>query len=362
MQIETPWKSTDQQSLLVRACLSDCGELMSLIQEWESRFDLDEIDFGSMRLLPYLYRRLEECDITAAHQGRIKGVYTRYWYLHNTQILPSLTLLSQLQETGLRFLLLKGISLQSLIYGCDPPTRPADDVDILIPATDIDIWTQLLPSLGFHSTSYYSQNYALLTRKSMGWSSEGSSIDLNWRINEFSLDADFEQRVFSRSTQIQVREFTFESPSIPDHFLHTVLHGSGWNEVPSVRWVLDACLLARTMDESDWQTVIQEIQLCGWRTPMLEQMKYLQIEFDANIPQWVTQAINSLQPTLAGTLAHRALTLPTRSSRRRARVFYAEYLHRRDFTSKPGITWKYPFRLPRVLVSMFVEYRRAIRL
>jgi len=357
----TPWKPSPEQSLLVRACLSNCSELESFLRKWESEYDFDAIDFGCMRLLPYLYRRLEACGIVAVDHGRIKGIYTRYWYLHNTKAIPSLTELALLRNNGMRFLLLKGTSLQFLIYGQDPPTRPADDVDILINSDQLNAWVSQMSQLGFQSTSHYSQSYSLATRKSMGWEKPGSSIDLNWRLNEFSLDPAFEQRVFTRSVPISIRDFTFDSPCIADHFLHTVLHGSGWNQVPTVRWILDSCLLAREMSESDWLVVVTEIGLCGWRTPMLEQMEFLRDEYQANIPGWVINEVAALKKSHAGILAHRALTLPTRSARRRARVFYAEYLNNRNYMGGSGLGWKYPFRLPTVLISMFAEYRRATR-
>lgn len=314
-----------------------------------------------MRLLPYLYRRLEACGIAAVDHGRIRGIYARYWYLHNTQAIPSLTELAHLRNNGLRFLLLKGTSLQFLVYGQDPPTRPADDVDILIDGNDLNEWVAYFTEVGYQNTSHYSQSYSHATRKSMGWEKPGSSIDLNWRLNEFSLDPAFEKRVFARSVPIVIRDFTFDSPSTADHFLHTILHGSGWNPVPTVRWILDACLLAGQMTESDWRVVITEIGLCGWRTPMLEQMEFLCDEYQADIPAWVIQEVATLKKSRAGSLAYRALTLPTRSARRRARVLYAEYLNNRDYTGKSGLAWKYPFRQPAVLISMFAEYRRATR-
>ncbi len=135
-----PWKPSSEQSLLVQACLSNCEDLEPLFRRWETEYDFDAMDFGCMRLLPYLYRRLEACGIAAADHGRIRGIYARYWYLHNTQAIPSLTELAHLRDKGLRFLVLKGTSLQFLIYGQDPPTRPADDVDILITGSDLNAW------------------------------------------------------------------------------------------------------------------------------------------------------------------------------------------------------------------------------
>lgn len=357
----SPWTPSPEQSLLVRACLSSCTELEPLLRKWESEYDFDAMDFGCMRLLPYLYRRLDACGVVAVNHGRIRGIYTRYWYLHNTQAIPSLAELALQRDKGLRFLVLKGTSLQYLVYGQDPPTRPADDVDILIHGSDLNAWVSHMSQLGFQSTSHYSQNYSLATRKSMGWEKPGFSIDLNWRINEFSLDPLFEERVFKRSVPIVIRDFSFDSPCIADHFLHTVLHGSGWNQVPTVRWILDACLLARAMSDADWSVVVTEIGLCGWRAPLLEQMEFLRDEYQAEIPSWVIRDVSALRKSSAGILAHRALTLPTRGARRRARVLYAEYLNKRRYTGKSGLAWKYPIRQPAVLVSMLIEYRRATR-
>ncbi|MEM6327277.1 MAG: hypothetical protein AAF791_09185, partial [Bacteroidota bacterium] len=82
---EYPWFTPDQVRLVRTCTLSgDAGD--RAWHEWSATLDLNDVDPGSQRLLPLLYRRLVDRGIEADHLDRLKGVYRRSWY-DNTMLL-----------------------------------------------------------------------------------------------------------------------------------------------------------------------------------------------------------------------------------------------------------------------------------
>jgi len=353
------WKPDPVQELLLKACIAEDQSTELALRAWEEQSVLDDIDVGSMRLIPYLYRKLERSGIFARDHGRIKGIYARSWYLHNRRAIPAIDIVRSFPENSPPFLLLKGSALQVLVYADDEPTRPADDVDILIRPQDIYTFVELLVQRGFDSNFLYSIEYSELILKSLGLRKGDLELDLNWRVNGYSRDQFVEERIFGRAQVIELRGVQFNTLSSPDHFLHTLLHGSGWNSIPPIRWVLDAALLAQILTESDWNLVVSEVVSCGWRTPILQQLKYLKKTFAVEVPQWVLNQIEDSQISIAGVLMNQAVAQPTRFRRRLHRFAFAEYFSIRSYSGSPHPWISYPMRLPSVWMKIVREFRQA---
>ena len=358
MTSRPPWQPTMEQELLLHACLATNEFTEDALREWENQTDLDDIDTGSMRLLPYLYRKIERAGVVARDHGRIKGIYARAWYLHNRRLTPAIEVLNSFPDSVPMFLLMKGAALQVLIYGDDEPTRPADDVDILIKPADIHEFMELMVDRGFGSGFLYTLEYSELIMKSLGLRNGDIELDLNWRVNGFSLDSNVETRVFERRQLIKVRGVDLYTLSLPDHFLHTLLHGSGWNDISPIRWVLDAALIAQRLTVSDWEVIVQEVIACGWGTPVLQQMEYLKNMHQVEVPQWVLDQISRSPISVAGVLMNKAVAQPTRIRRRIFRFAFAEYFYIRAYGGSPHPWLKFPGRLPKVWVKIFKEYFR----
>lgn len=330
---------------LLRACLTDDGANELSLRRWESLQAWEDLDDASLRLIPYLYRVLERSGMESRHHHRIKGTYARYWYLHHRDVIPGLdALLSAPVHVG-EPLILKGLALQVLVYGCDPPTRPVKDVDILVSSRDVRSWVDRLESTHFVAESPYSLSYAMRYRKSAGYRLGTSSVDLNWRVHEFSADHEVETRMLRRRTHLRIAGRDMVTFSITDHLLHTLLHGSAWNPVSPTRWILDASLLIRS-GEVDWEIFIDEVHRCGWRSPILEMLQYLRDVFDVEVPTDAVRSLRVRSSHLPGLAAHFALTRHSRWSRRACRVLYAEAMNQRPRARSrlgsvltPAVTW-----------------------
>src|SRR5574341_997684 len=69
-----------RQRLLLRAALLADGDALDAWQAWKSEADFDQLDYGTARILPLLYRNLTFLQIHDPFLRRLKGIYRRTWY------------------------------------------------------------------------------------------------------------------------------------------------------------------------------------------------------------------------------------------------------------------------------------------
>ena len=70
---------TENQELLLRACLMNGHEALTAWQQWRVVFESEAIDEGSRRLLPLLYRNLKNQKITDPFISMLKEEYFHTW-------------------------------------------------------------------------------------------------------------------------------------------------------------------------------------------------------------------------------------------------------------------------------------------
>jgi hypothetical protein len=68
--------------------------------------------------------------------------------------------------------------------------------------------------------------------------------------------------------------------------VHVCAHGARWNEMPLVRWVVDAALLVRS-GAVDWTHVLAQTERLGLSLPLYETLKYLRTTMRVPIPETV---------------------------------------------------------------------------
>src|SRR5512147_1502008 len=71
---------TVQQEWLIRAALLKGKDALDAWKEWKSSVDVEELDPGSHRMLPLLYRNLKSQGIKDPSMYKYKGVYDQTWY------------------------------------------------------------------------------------------------------------------------------------------------------------------------------------------------------------------------------------------------------------------------------------------
>lgn len=302
------------EDLVAVACLASPEETQSALRQWETAVPIDDIDGGSQRLIPYLYRKLERLGITARNHGILKGIYTRYWYLFNTVGMPTLTSVTSILEPG-DYLVLKGLALQTLVYGSDPPTRPCDDMDILVRKTSRTAIYEKFVANGFATSGNKTPDVFLNNKTVVLLERRTEAVDLHWGLVAGSLDSTFEDRLFTRRVPLTISGFPVFTLSPTDHLLHTLMHGAARNSVSPIRWVIDAALLIRTT-KIDWSLFVDEVIANGWGRPVARQLEVLHDAYDVELPAQVWDAVSRLRSPLSMVLIDIAKNTPSFSLNR----------------------------------------------
>lgn len=280
---------TPPQQLLLQACLASDSDFPDLLGRWQESVELDDVDYGSHRLLPYLYRKLERLGLTIRDQGRLRGIYARFWALHQTRATPALDAVADLPT---QYLVLKGTALQTMVYGNDPATRPSDDVDVLVHPRDRERALRHLLRAGFNFEVELPLETYLHLRKGASLLRAGVAVDLHWNIFYWSRDPKLIDRMFQRAIQLDYRGRPLLSLCPTDTLLHTVTHGYGTNRVPPIRWVLDAALLIRS-GQIDWTLFEAEAMASGWARATASQLKLLTEMFGISLPAGLMSRLGS---------------------------------------------------------------------
>ena len=280
---------TEPQRLVLQACLCADDEFPQALRAWEGSIELDDIDYGTMRLVPYLYRKIERLGVPARDLGRLRGIYARFWALHHVKAVPALDAIAELPVP---YLVLKGTALQALAYGNDPATRPSDDVDVLVRPSQREAALRYLLRDGFDFEVELPMETILNLRKGASLLKAGVAVDLHWNPLYWSRDLALVDRIFERATPIDYRGRELKSLGVTDTLFHTVTHGFGVNSVPPIRWVLDAALLIK-QHEIDWPLFVAEAKASGWARATASQLRILRDEFAVKVPSDVIAGLAS---------------------------------------------------------------------
>jgi hypothetical protein len=125
-------RPTAAQSLVLHAALDEPAAAAAAWERWRATVEFDEVDYGSMRLMPLVYRQLGADAFDPEVAGRLKGLYRRAWSQNQLLFRRAAEAVAALEAQGIETLVTKGASLALLAYG-DVGARPMDDVDVLVP-------------------------------------------------------------------------------------------------------------------------------------------------------------------------------------------------------------------------------------
>ncbi len=278
------------QLLVLHAALDEPGAALTAWQEWRQRVAFDDVDHGSTRLLPLVYRNLGAGAFDADVAGRLKGLYRRAWS-HNQLLFKRATLaIAALERAGIETLILKGASLALLSYG-DVGARPMDDVDVLVPVgraaeaieamrkasweadhDDPSSWAQVHHSLGFKGP-------------------DGGEVDLHW----FALwQPARDEELWRAAVPLQLASQATRAPCAADQLLLACVHGTPWSPLPPFRWIADAATIVRAGGgELDWGRLVAEARRRQLTVATAAALAYLGEEFGVTVPDGVLTALDS---------------------------------------------------------------------
>lgn len=272
------------------------------------RIDVNRLPGELHRLMPLLSRSLAAAGHADPDLARLKGVYQFSWYRNTMLFTDAAELLRRLQGTAVPTLLLRGAAI-ALAHRRDAGTRPMNDADILVPASDLDRARWVANAAGWRPLQPahpLDRRLAAIPMRSKG----GRVIRLHWQPSP-NLPAESWGGLWERAINWDLSGVGTRLLSPADHLVHACVDGVRANSGASLRWVADSMALLNTQSgRLDWDVVVSESRRLRVTMLVSEALQYLQQALDATVPAAVSSALPSAPTTLRDRVAHR-LSLTT---------------------------------------------------
>lgn len=244
----------DQEKHLLHAILDeDESTAMTSFTAWSDSVCFENIEGGTYRLIPSLYKRIASLQTNFTHKDRMKGIYRYFLYKNRMQIHKSMEVLDALDTAGIDFLLLKGAALIAVYYD-SPALRPMNDIDILVKTEDAKSTYELLSRLGWakdidrdFQQTFHSTHSINLKRK------DHVDIDLHWNVIYQVAWQGSENAYWNETEKVVYGNHTARVLRPEMQILHNMAHGLRYNPMSAIRWIPDVMQIIKIRaDEIDW--------------------------------------------------------------------------------------------------------------
>jgi hypothetical protein len=259
---------TATQLRLLRLVLAPSIEADDL-DGWVKSVDLQNLDAGSVRLLPALYLRLAAAGIDHPWLAIMRGSYRRTLYRNRVSVHRGLALVDELAERGVGSLLLKGCPLTALYYG-DLGARPMGDFDILIEESVqrrrieeilTDTGRARLKNRNLHADTYADR--------------DGFEYDLHWYLLPELAVPGWSAGLWQRAQSLSIEGRSFRTLAGEDHLFHALIHGMRVSEVPPLRWIVDVATIAAKGPPIDWLRIAKYAERTAITPPVAQGVGFL---------------------------------------------------------------------------------------
>ena len=337
---------------LIKACLVNDDGFERVFREWESVAKIQALNFGALRILPFLQKRLLDLNVESLIGPELRRIHRYFWSKRQLQELTIQESVMPLMK-GIESVSLKGFALERLAYR-QGELRPFSDLDLLVSRSDLRL---IDDRVGNYGLKYQGPNPARsfeYLQHAKPYKGKHLDLDIHWTFFPLGIDPGYDERIRQRASMYQGRT-GWLLPSPTDALIHTVLHGSKPDVVSPIRWLIDAHLLV-SRNEIDWKLLQEESKNLG-----------LQVELEAGLAvlgEFTKKDFSFLSPRVRSApklhLAHMAARWSVKSSslwvKRLARVFGSDLIMVRNALAKDGRR----FGLIRVTLSAISESVREI--
>lgn len=291
---------TASQELLLRSALLSGETAISAWQEWKGHTDLDtDVDVGTYRLFPLVYKNLQALGVEDAWMGKLKGIYRLTWYKNQSLFHSAAAIIKTFHDAQIQTLILKGAPL-ILCYYQDYGVRPMNDFDILVPVDKRDDALDLLLELGWEPIQSHWKDLSKerrILRHAWGLvNPQGQSIDLHWHV--FSLVLDEEADIPSWETSIPISFLDVKTRTLnpTNMLLHVCVHGGQWDISSSIRWIADAFfVLSKARSEINWDQLLEQAVKKRLVVPLRHALYFLRDRFNAPIPEETLSRLSQIK-------------------------------------------------------------------
>lgn len=319
-------KPTAAQLLVLHAALDEPATAIDSWERWRAAVDFDDVDGGSARLLPLVYRNLGPEAFDAEVAGRLKGLYRLSWSQNQLNFKRAARAVELLEGAGIDTLVTKGASLAILSYG-DVGVRPMDDADVLVPIAQTAEAIEALTAAGW-SPDHNDPLAWTQVHHSLGFAGPGGgNMDLHW----FALwQPARDDELWRAAVPMELAGVATRAPCAADQLLLACVHGTPWSPLPPFRWIADAVVTMRAAGQGlDWDRVADEAERRQLTVATGAALAYLRQEFAAPVPAEIGERLAAAPASRHERAAFAAACRPD-SPLRTLRMAWDRYRRLRD--------------------------------
>jgi len=274
-----------RQQLLLRAALLEPDAAAAAWRQWCDGGELDDVDSASFRLLPLVYRKLQDAAGDDPLLPRLQVVYRHTWFKNQVLFDAARALLARLAAAGIEAMLLKGAAM-SLTHYRDPGLRFMHDLDVLVRPQHFLRAVEVLMDANWGPTGAGPRVIATWHRRRFqhgaSFRRDSTEIDLHSQLSRFTWQDD--EDIWRHAQRIEWRGTPVYLPDTTVQFYHTCNHGVRWS-YGKLSWIPDALAVLRGPAPGvDWERLLRIARHSRTICQLHHSLAYLRHAWDADIP------------------------------------------------------------------------------
>ena len=297
-----------QQELLLRAALMEGKYALDAWNEWKSSVEIEKIDYGSLRMLPLLYRNLQTIGINDPLMSKFKGVYRRTWYENQILFHKMSVLLRSFHDAGIATMILKDAALVLLHYK-DYGLRPMSHINVLVRIKDALRAVNLLSKMEMKAQEAFTEKKISVAHAHVFKDAAGQEFDLHWYLMQEYRYPHADDDFWEGAVSVKVNDVFTYALNPADLLLHICVHGAKCDQAQSFRWIADAMMIINSSrKEIDWNRLLKQAKNRRLIIPLRETLNYLSDTMQAPIPGTILTSIQNTPTSKMERLEYRYKT------------------------------------------------------
>jgi len=301
--MQAPSLPNEAETLLLRAAFLDRQPAIAAYKIWRERLDLDALNLGSQRVMALLYENLKTHGVEDPLMDRLRGV-TRYaWFSNQNLISAAKPVFRALNESGIPFILLKGMALVASLPE-QSRLRPMGDIDILVRPDQVAAAIDVLSSCGWWA--YYGTHDLAKQLMADGLESYGFErgqhlyLDLHSHLLKLSRWPDADAALWQRVRKATLGDTACRLPCFEDQVLHACVHGAPWAPIGALRWAADTIVILRATGSGfDWDYLLDQAKDRRVIAPVRGCLEFLHAKLDVQIPPVALTRLHAIPVSFA---------------------------------------------------------------
>ena len=295
--------------MLLRAALLHGNAARDAYAQWRKDLDIDDLEFGSQRVLPILCSNLRAHGIADPLMPRFHGIGRYAWYMNHILIGAAQPLLQALGQAGIPLILLKGMALVAAMPE-QMSLRAMTDIDLLVRPEHAAAACDLLADGGWRPCA--GNMDFVKCEQIAAWSSceftsgRHRQLDLHWFAFEKNRWPEADEPIWSRAIAGRLGPQSVLVASFEDQVLHACVHGAPWNGIGTLRWATDSTVILRARGAAfDWRYFLDQCCRRGVVIQVRNCLDYLERCLDVPIPREVLAELRKSAVSLVDAADYR---------------------------------------------------------